>query len=213
MARQQRSFLGRVFRLAGRVCGVLLVLWSASLAAVLLVGNRDSAQNADAIVVLGAAQYSGRPSPVLEARLDHAIRLYRRGIAPNLIVTGGKAAGDITSEAETSARYARRNGVPATAILLEDESRSTTEQMHSVARMARSHGISSVVLVSDRFHMLRLLLTAWKLHLTAYGSPTRSSPISLTDAAGIRYVLLESVKAPLAFLLEDGSASASSVSP
>ena len=98
MARQQRSFLGRVFRLAGRVCGVLLVLWSASLAAVLLVGNRDSAQNADAIVVLGAAQYSGRPSPVLEARLDHAIRLYRRGIAPNLIVTGGKAVGDITSE-------------------------------------------------------------------------------------------------------------------
>jgi uncharacterized SAM-binding protein YcdF (DUF218 family) len=185
------------------VCLVLLLLWGASLAAVLLVGNRDSAQRADAIVVLGAAQYAGRPSPVLEARLDHAIRLYRRGIAPKLIVTGGKAAGDITSEAETSARYARRNGVPASAILLEDESRSTTEQMHAVARMARSRELASVVLVSDRFHMLRLLLTAWKLNLKAYGSPTRSSPISLTDSAGIRYVLLESVKAPLAFLLED----------
>lgn len=209
MARQPRSFLGHVYRLIGRVCVVLLVLWSASLTAVLMVGNHDSAQTSDAIVVLGAAQYAGRPSPVLEARLDHAIRLYRRGIAPRLIVTGGKAAGDITSEAETSARYARRNGVPATAIILEDESRSTTEQMHSVARMARSRGMSSVVLVSDRFHMLRLLLTAWKLQLTAYGSPTSSSPISLTDAAGIRYVLLESVKAPLAFLLEDGGAAAS----
>lgn len=185
------------------MCLALALLWGASLAAVLLVGNRDSAQAAGAIVVLGAAQYAGRPSPVLEARLDHAIRLYRRGIAPKLIVTGGKAAGDITSEAETSARYARRNGVPASAIILEDESRSTTEQMHAVARMARTRDIGTVVLVSDRFHMLRLLLTAWKLDLKAYGSPTRSSPISLTDTAGIRYVLLESVKAPLAFLLED----------
>lgn len=203
MARKQRSFLGSLFRLLGRVCLVLLLLWGASLAAVLLVGNRDSAQNADAIVVLGAAQYAGRPSPVLEARLDHAIRLYRRGIAPRLIFTGGRADGDITSEAETSARYARRNGVPASAITLEDESRSTTEQMHAVARMARTRKFQGVVLVSDRFHMLRLLLTAWKLNLKAYGSPTRSSPISLTDAAGLRYVLLESVKAPLAFLLED----------
>ena len=205
MARQRRSFIGHLFRLVGRVCLALALLWGASLAAVLLVGNRDSAQAAGAIVVLGAAQYAGRPSPVLEARLDHAIRLYRRGIGPKLIVTGGKAAGDITSEAETSARYARRNGVPASAIILEDESRSTTEQMHAVARMARTRDIGTVVLVSDRFHMLRLLLTAWKLDLKAYGSPTRSSPISLTDTAGIRYVLLESVKAPLAFLLEDNA--------
>lgn len=203
MASKKRSFLGSLFRLIGRVCLVLLLLWGASLAAVLLVGNRDSAQKANAIVVLGAAQYAGRPSPVLEARLDHAIRLYRRGIAPLLIFTGGKAEGDITSEAETSARYARRNGVPNSAIILESESRSTTEQMHAVARMARARNYTGVVLVSDRFHMLRLLLTAWKLNLTAYGSPTRSSPISLTDAAGIRYVLLESVKAPLAFLIEN----------
>ncbi len=189
-------------RLIGRVLVVLLLLWSVSLAAVLLVGNRDSARTADAIVVLGAAQYAGRPSPVLEARLEHAIRLYNRSIAPKLIVTGGKAEGDITSEAETSARYARRHGVPASAIIIEDESRSTTEQMHAVARMARTRHFESVVLVSDRFHMLRLLLTAWKLDLHAYGSPTRSSPISLTDLSGIRYVLLETVKAPLAFLLE-----------
>lgn len=205
MARPQRSFFGRVVRLIRRVLLVTLLLWVVSLIAVVLVGNRDSAQKADAIVVLGAAQYAGRPSPVLEARLDHAIRLYRRSIAPKLIVTGGKAEGDVTSEAEVSARYARRNGVPASAIILEDESRSTTEQMHAVARMARTRKIGSVVLVSDRFHMLRLLLTAWKLDLEAHGSPTRSSPILLTDRAGIRYVLLESLKAPLAFLLEQKS--------
>ncbi len=184
---------------------VVLVLWSVSVAAVLLVGNHDAAQPADAIVVLGAAQYAGRPSPVLEARLAHAVRLYRRGIAPRLMVTGGKAEGDRTSEAEVSARYGRRHGVPASAIIIEDESRSTTEQMHAVARMARTRNIKSVVLVSDRFHMLRVLLTAWKLGLVAHGSPTRSSPIALTELSGIRYVLLESVKAPLAFLIEQRS--------
>jgi uncharacterized SAM-binding protein YcdF (DUF218 family) len=200
---RRRSLSAKLFRLFLRAVVAVVALWGVSIAAVLLAGNRDSAQSADAIVVLGAAQYAGRPSPVLEARLDHAIRLYRRGIAPRLIVTGGKADGDITSEAETSARYARNHGVPAAAIILEDESRSTTEQMHAVARIARTRGYASVVLVSDRFHMLRLLLTARKLRLEAHGSPTRSSPISLTDGAGIRYVLAESLKAPMAFLLEE----------
>ena len=124
-----------------RVALVLLLLWGVSLAAVLLVGNRDSATKVDAIVVLGAAQYAGRPSPVLEARLEHAIRLYRRRIAPMLIVTGGRADGDVTSEAQVSARYAQRHGVPAAAIVIEDQSRSTTEQMHAVARMARSRRV------------------------------------------------------------------------
>jgi uncharacterized SAM-binding protein YcdF (DUF218 family) len=202
VARRQRTFLSRVFRLFKRITFALLLLWGALVAAVVIVGERDQAQKADAIVVLGAAQYAGRPSPVLEARLEHAITLYRQGIAPRLIVTGGKAAGDITSEAETSARYARRKGVPDSAIIIESESRSTTEQMHAVSRMARTRRFSRVILVSDRFHMLRLLLTAWKLGLPASGSPTRSSPISLSDGSGIRYVLAESFKAPLAFLLE-----------
>jgi uncharacterized SAM-binding protein YcdF (DUF218 family) len=200
--RQRRSLPARLFRALGRFVLVLVLVWASILAAVLLAGNRDSAERSDAIVVLGAAQYAGRPSPVLEARLDHAVRLYRRSIAPTLIVTGGKAAGDVTSEAESSARYARRHGVPDSAIIIEDESRSTTEQMHAVARIMRRRNFNSVVLVSDRFHMLRLLLTAWKLDIRAHGSPTRSSPILLTDASGLRYVLLETVKAPLAFILE-----------
>lgn len=203
MAPHDRSFIGTLFRLIRRLAFVLFVVWCVSLIAVVLVGNRDSAQRADAIVVLGAAQYAGRPSPVLEARLEHAVRLYRRSIAPKVIFTGGRKTGDISSEAETSRRYARRHGVPQSAIILEDESRSTTEQMHAVAQIAKARRFDSVVLVSDRFHMLRLLLTAWRLDLRAYGSPTRSSPISLTDISGMRYVLAESVKAPLAFLLEN----------
>jgi uncharacterized SAM-binding protein YcdF (DUF218 family) len=171
---------------------------------VLVVGNVDSARPADAIVVLGAAQYAGRPSPVLEARLDHAVDLYKEKTARTIIFTGGRKAGDISSEAATSARYARRRGVPQSAIILEDVSRSTTEQMHAVARIVTQRKFTKVILVSDRFHMLRLLLTARRLGIEAYGSPTPSSPISLTEAAGIRYVLAESIKAPLAFMLESG---------
>jgi uncharacterized SAM-binding protein YcdF (DUF218 family) len=204
MSPRSQSVVGRLVRALLRLLLVVTALWLVLVAAVLLVGNRDSATRSDAIVVLGAAQYAGRPSPVLEARLDHAIRLYRRSIAPVLIVTGGKAKGDITSEAETGARYARRHGVPASAIIIEDESRSTTEQMHALRRIMRRRNFDSVVLVSDRFHMLRLLLTAWKLDIRAHGSPTRSSPIALTEEAGWRYVVLETVKAPLAFLLENG---------
>lgn len=188
----------------GRVLLLLVAVWGALVAAVLIAGNLDFARPVDAIVVLGAAQYAGRPSPVLEARLDHAVSLYRARVARTMVLTGGRKSGDVSSEAETSARYARRRGVPKAAIILEDESRSTTEQMHAVARIAKARRMTSVVLVSDRFHMLRLLLTAWKLDLKAYGSPTRSSPISLTDFSGIRYVLAESVKAPLAFVLESG---------
>jgi uncharacterized SAM-binding protein YcdF (DUF218 family) len=204
MARKQRSASSGFARFIGRVLLLLIGLWVLLVAAVLITGNIDSAQPADAIVVLGAAQYAGRPSPVLEARLDHAVDLYRARVARTLVFTGGRKAGDISSEAATSARYARRRGVPQSAIILEDQSRSTTEQMHAVTRIAKARKMQSVVLVSDRFHMLRLLLTAYRLDLKAHGSPTPSSPISLTELAGLRYVLAESIKAPLAFILEAG---------
>ena len=89
--------------------------------------GRDDRAPADAIVVMGAAQYDGRPSPVFAARLDHAIDLFHDRLAPRLIVTGGKAEGDRTTEAETARRYAMARGVPAEAILVEDRSRSTLE--------------------------------------------------------------------------------------
>jgi uncharacterized SAM-binding protein YcdF (DUF218 family) len=202
VARKHRAASSGFGRFVGRLFVVLVALWGVLVAAVLVVGNLDSARPSDAIVVMGAAQYAGRPSPVLEARLDHAVSLYRARIARKIVFTGGRRSGDISSEAATSARYARGKGVPSSSIILEDKSRSTTEQMHAVARIAKARKMRRIVLVSDRFHMLRLLLTARRLGLDAYGSPTRSSPISLTEAAGIRYVLAESVKAPLAFLLE-----------
>src|SRR5437763_3953230 len=102
---------------------LMLGTWVISLAGVVFWEHRDQARPASAIVVLGAAQYVGRPSPVLRARLDHAIDLWRRRLAPLMIVTGGTGTGDTTSEAAVSQRYAIRRGVPASAILLENEGR------------------------------------------------------------------------------------------
>ena len=140
-------------------------------------GGRDEARNADAIVVLGAAQYNGTPSPLFEARISHAVQLYDHGIAGVFIVTGGKGRpGDITTEARAARDYAVLHGVPDSAILVEDQSRTTLEQLRTVGQMLRDRGLRSAVLVSDRTHMLRSLRIARDQGIEAYGSPTTTSP-------------------------------------
>ncbi len=140
-------------------------------------GSRDEARPADAIVVLGAAQYNGAPSPLFRARLDHAIALYHEGIAPILVVTGGKGReGDITTEAEAAMAYAVAHDVPASAILVEDRGRNTLESIRTVGSMLRDRQLDAAVFVSDRSHMLRVLRMARDQGMTAYGSPTTTSP-------------------------------------
>ena len=140
-------------------------------------GQRDEQRPADAIVVMGAAQYDGRPSPLFAARLDHAVELFRAGIAQRLIVTGGKADGDRTTEAATARAYAIAHGVPAGDILGEDASRTTLESIRAVGAVLRDHGLKDAVFVSDRPHMLRVLRMAADEGITAWGSPTATSPI------------------------------------
>src|SRR5215470_19990262 len=120
----------------GWTIGALTVgAWAMSLLGVILWERRDDAQPSSAIVVLGAAQYVGRPSPVLRARLDHAIDLWRRGLAPRIIFTGGFGEHDTTSEAAVAERYAIEHGVPARAILIENSGRSTIESLRRVAAL------------------------------------------------------------------------------
>jgi uncharacterized SAM-binding protein YcdF (DUF218 family) len=140
-------------------------------------GQRDDRRGADAIVVMGAAQYDGRPSPLFAARLDHAVELYLAGVAPRLVVTGGKAEGDRTTEAASARAYALARGVPSDAILAEDQSRTTLESIHAVGEVLRARGLASAVFVSDRPHMLRVLRMAADDGITAWGSPTQTSPI------------------------------------
>jgi uncharacterized SAM-binding protein YcdF (DUF218 family) len=183
--------------------GVLLVaglIWGLNLLAVYLFGLRNEARPADAIVVLGAAQYQGKPSPVLQARLDHAIALYRDSIAPALILTGGVGVGDTLSEAEVGRRYAMKAGVPRGRILIEQAGISTEQSMRTVARLMHGRGMHSAVMVSDPFHMLRLRILARRLGIQAYSSPTRTSPIREGSEAEWKFVLRESLILPFALL-------------
>ncbi len=146
-------------------------------------GNLDEVaqvEAVDAIVVLGAAQYNGRPSPVFQARLDHAIDLWRAGRAPLLVTTGGGQEGDRTTEAATGRAYAIAQGVPAEAILMEDRGRSTQESLEAVAGILKEQGAGSTVFVSDRLHMLRVMRIAKDLGIDAYGSPATDSPSDAT---------------------------------
>ncbi len=141
-------------------------------------GDMDERRSVDAIVVLGAAQYDGRPSPVFEARLEHAIALWKEGVAPWFVVTGGKLPGDRTTEAAVARAYAIANGVAESAIFGEDEAHNTLDSLAAVAGQMRARDLRTAVIVSDPTHMLRALRIADDLGIEAWGSPTTSSPIA-----------------------------------
>jgi uncharacterized SAM-binding protein YcdF (DUF218 family) len=136
----------------------------------------DEARKVDAIVVLGAAQFNGRPSPVLEARLSHAFDLWNKGLAPIIVVTGGKQPGDQFTEASTGATYLMDRGVPDAAIRREVQGKTSWESIAASARFLKSEHLTHVVLVSDPYHSLRIKGIASEVGLTPLSSPTRTSP-------------------------------------
>jgi uncharacterized SAM-binding protein YcdF (DUF218 family) len=162
--------------------------------------RRDQRRAADAIVVLGAAHYNGRPSSVLRARLDHAAELYRRRLAPVIIVTGGMAEGDRVSEATVSQRYLVADSVPAEAVVVQPVGRNTAESVASAAEWLEDRGLETVLLVSDPFHMARLAAEARAHGLVALTSPTRTSPISTRPGEEWRRMAAEAVKLPVVWL-------------
>jgi uncharacterized SAM-binding protein YcdF (DUF218 family) len=194
---------GRTIRmLLTSTIATVLVFWVGWMGAVLLWSTLDQARPAESIVVLGAAQYDGHPSPVLRARLDHAVDLWNRHMAQIVILTGGRGPGDTTSEAAVGRGYVRRHGIPDAAILLENEGRTTRASLLAVSRMLSNRGMKTAILVSDPFHMLRLWILSRRFGFTPYTSPTRTSPISPNREERWRYMLGESVKAPMTFLFE-----------
>ena len=146
---------------------------------------------ADAIVVMGAAQYNGRPSPVLRSRLETALDAYERGLAPVVIVTGGNQAGDAFTEAGTGRDYLVDQGVPSEAILVDDRSTNSEQNLRNAAALARERGITSVLIVSDGFHLFRSKMIARDLGLDATGIPAATSPIRPGSASERAYILRE----------------------
>jgi uncharacterized SAM-binding protein YcdF (DUF218 family) len=156
-------------------------------------GRSDHQGPVDAIVVMGAAQYDGRPSPLLAARLDHAAALWPAGRADVVVVTGGNRPGDRFTEAEASARYLEEHGVPSSAILLEDQGTDSYESLRGVASLLGARGMEEVLIVTDPYHALRSKLIAGEVGLDAHVSPTTTSVVrggeqtvrELQEAAGV----------------------------
>jgi uncharacterized SAM-binding protein YcdF (DUF218 family) len=150
------------------------------------VGGSDGPVAADAIVVMGAAQYDGRPSPLLQARLDHALLLWEKGVAPVIVVTGGNQPGDRFTEASSSAAYLESAGVPPAVIVQEDSSRSTWEAINAVRQMAWTdpllRGAATYIFVTDPFHSLRTRLIAEENGFEATTSATQTSPMGAGTA-------------------------------
>lgn len=192
LPRPRRRGWRRARRIAFALFAVLALYYLVSLWQVWRTGESDQARPVDAIVVMGAAQYDGRPSPQLAARLDHVVELWDRGIAPVVVTTGGKRVGDRFTEAEASADYLIARGVPANAIV-QVSGATSYDELRAARDVLHGRGLQSVLLVSDPFHSLRIRLVAQELGLTAYVSPTRSSPVrgttkltrELKEAAGV----------------------------
>jgi uncharacterized SAM-binding protein YcdF (DUF218 family) len=191
--RPRRRTLRRVILAAVLLLVVVLGYYAVTLYQVWSTGRSDQARPVDAIVVLGAAQYDGRPSPQLAARLDHVVELWPQGVAPLVVVTGGKQPADRYTEAEASAAYLFERGVPPEAIIQENEGRSTGESLRGAAEQLNARGLDTVLIVTDPYHALRSRLIAEDAGLTAYVSPTRSSVVTggrsvlrhLQEAAGV----------------------------
>ncbi|CAA9259752.1 MAG: hypothetical protein AVDCRST_MAG10-2686 [uncultured Acidimicrobiales bacterium] len=182
-------------KLAVKVIAALLaalVLYvGVTFAQVWRAAHNDQARPAEAIVVFGTAQYNGIPSPVLAARLDHAIDLYRRRLAPVIVVTGGNQPGDQFTEATASANYLIQRGVPDDDVLREVSGTSSWQSLAAAANFLGDRSIREVLLVSDPFHSLRIQAMAKELGLEGHPSPTTSSPIRGMSEA--RYMARETV--------------------
>ena len=173
--------LGVVVVLALYVGGTFIQVWQAS--------RDDQAQAAGAIVVMGAAQYNGDPSPVFEARLDHGRELYELGLSDVVVVTGGRQEGDEFSEAQAGALWLQEHGVPEEALRLEVQGRNSWESLAASARFLEDDGIDDVMIVSDPFHSKRLEEIASEVGLEAFVSPTQDSPV--TGVAELRAMARE----------------------
>ena len=188
MSKQHRI---RVLLLLAVVFVLPALSWAAYVVLrVAIVGERDAHRPADAVVVLGTQEYSGWTSYPFSARLDHALSLYEEGLAPLVIVAGGDPEGDSYTEAAAGVRYLEDRGLPPEALLTVGGN-NTYENLREVKALVEREGLESVLLVSERFHMLRSLVMAEDLEIQAYGSPTNTSPRDHNPALRFYYTLRE----------------------
>ncbi|THJ75941.1 YdcF family protein [Candidatus Frankia alpina] len=175
------------------VVAAIAVLTVVTFCQVWWVGREDHRPTSDTLVVLGASQYNGRPSAVFAARLDHALELYRQGVAPNVITIGGKQPGDRYTEAEAGAAYLRRRGIPADRVIVIPEGSDTLGSLTAVAGVMNTRRWRSTVLVTDPWHSLRSRTMARDLGLDAATSPVTRGPAVHGVDTKVRYIIREGI--------------------
>lgn len=154
-------------------------------------GRVDDRDHADVILVLGAAQYDGDPSSILQARLNHAKTLYDQGVAAHVVTVGGRKPSDRYTEAEAGDIYLSQNGVPADRITEVNTGNDTLTSLQAAAAVLKKHGWTTAVLVSDPWHMFRSKTMAIASGIDAWTSPTHSGPAVQTRSTQLRYIVRE----------------------
>lgn len=184
--------IGRI--VAGTIAAVLLsvlLVLAATVVRVWQVARSDDRPRSDAIVVLGASQYNGRPSEVFSFRLQHALALYRAGVAPRIVTLGGNRRGDLYTEAGAGAQWLVQHGVPTTAVLPIGRGSDTLQSMQAAKPIFGHYGWTTAVLVTDPWHELRSAKMAEDQGITAATSPTHAGPAVRTRGTEARYIVRE----------------------
>jgi vancomycin permeability regulator SanA len=184
-----------VIGIVGRIAAAFLVavglIVGATAVNIWWTARQDERPVADAILVLGSAQYNGTPSPIFEARLDHALDLYNAGVAPLVITVGGRRVGDLFTEAEAGLSWLAREGIPEEALRAVPDGADTLQSIQAVAALFAEQGLSTAVLVTDPWHALRATRIAQDAGIVASSSPTRQGPAVQTRSTQFRYIVRE----------------------
>lgn len=184
------SWLRWVRRAVTAIVVFAVLIFVATVGRVWWQGTQDDRPRSDVLVVLGAAQYNGKPSPVYRARLDHAAALFKDGVAPRVITVGGNRQGDRTTEGASGAAYLRKNDVPDGAVHAIESGSNTYRSLQDVHALMVANGWRSAVVVTDPWHALRARTMAADLGIDAHVSPVENGPVADSDA---RYIAKESV--------------------
>jgi len=171
----------------------ILLGWIYLLGKIFYHSQIDTIEKADSIVVLGASQWSGEPSPVFKARLDHARDLYKEGYAGEIVLTGGVGEGEKISEAMAGKNYLTERGVGGSYIFMEEKGRTSWQSLKTVAGILKEQNLNSIIIVSDGFHMMRLGKMAEGLGIKSYSAPVKIGPVNNNWRAAIKYYIRESV--------------------
>ncbi|MGH7885199.1 MAG: YdcF family protein [Thermodesulfobacteriota bacterium] len=173
---------------------IFFLFWLFLLGGIYSTSFIDETRKVDAIVVLGASQWNGKPSPVLKSRLNHALKIYNEGYADYIILTGGIAEGDVKSESRVGKEYLRKNGVAENKILIEEKGLTTSESLKKAAGIIREKKFEKILVVSHGYHILRIKKIAKDLKIeNVYASPVKVK----NSWKKLRFMLRESIILPV----------------